>query len=248
MRRLLVFQHVAFELLGTLNPLLKAHGFRIRYVNFERDPQARPQINKYDGLVVLGGSMNVDEVEAYPNLRAEVDMIREAVAANMPVLGICLGAQLVAKALGGSVFQNTEAEIGWYEVQPTPCAQADALLKWLRPSETIFQWHGDTFTLPQDCELLATSRLCQHQAFRYGDRVYGFQFHLEADASLIERWLTVGANRATVERLGGDRFADRVRSENERHLKRQYQLAQEVFQSFAGLFSVRPKRFALPSR
>lgn len=248
MRRLLVFQHVAFELLGTLNPLLKAHGFRIRYVNFERDPHARPQIEKYDGLVVLGGSMNVDEVEAYPNLAAEVDMIQEAVAAGMPVLGICLGAQLVAKALGGSVSPNPESEVGWYEVRPTHSAQADALLKWLRPAETIFQWHTDTFTLPHGCELLATSRLCQHQAFRYGDNVYGFQFHLEADANLIERWLTVDANQTTVEQMGGNRFAQKVRLENERYLKRQYQLAQEVFQSFAGLFSISPKRRALPSR
>lgn len=248
MRRLLVFQHVAFELLGTLNPLLKAHGFRIRYINFERNPRARPQIGKYDGLVVLGGSMNVDEVEAYPNLAAEVEMIREAIAADIPVLGICLGAQLLAKALGGSVYPNQHAEIGWSEVQPTQLAEADALLKWLRGKETIFQWHGDTFTLPPDCELLATSQLCHHQAFRFGDKVYGFQFHLEADADLIERWLTVPENQATVEQLGAKRFVETVRRENEIHLRRQYQLAQTVFQSFAGLFDVAPRRRALPSR
>ena len=106
MKKLLVFQHVPHELLGTLNPLLKKSGFRIRYVNFARRPDAQPSLNGYDGLVVLGGPMSVNDTDRLPHLTTEMKVIEEALGKNIPVLGICLGAQLISKTLGAAVYPN----------------------------------------------------------------------------------------------------------------------------------------------
>ena len=119
MKRLLVFQHVPHEILGTFNPLLKYAGFRIRYVNFGRTPDATPNVEKYDGLIILGGPMCVDQIESHPHLQTEIDAIKLAMEQHMPVLGICLGAQLIATALGAQVKRNPVKEIGWYDVTPT---------------------------------------------------------------------------------------------------------------------------------
>ncbi len=119
MRKLLVFQHVPFEPLGTLDGQFRAAGFRIRYLNFSRLADTRPDVGRYHGLVVLGGPMSANEFDRYPHLNIEVDAIRQAVDAGIPVLGICLGAQLIACALGGRVRQNPVKEIGWFKVRPT---------------------------------------------------------------------------------------------------------------------------------
>jgi GMP synthase (glutamine-hydrolysing) len=140
MPRLLVFQHVPHEILGTLNPLLKRAGFRIRYVNFGRHPDAEPSLDGYHGLVVLGGPMGVNDTAGYPHLATEMRLIEEALRRDMPVLGICLGAQLIAKTLGASVYKNREKEIGWYDVATTPKASGDPLLTHFEAREKIFQW------------------------------------------------------------------------------------------------------------
>ena len=119
MKKLLVFQHVPHEILGTLNPLLKSAGFRIRYVNFGRHPDAQPTLDGYHGLVVLGGPMSVNDSDRLPHLTTEMKLIEEAMKRNLPVLGICLGAQLIAKTLGARVYSNKEKEIGWYDVTTT---------------------------------------------------------------------------------------------------------------------------------
>ena len=128
MKKLLVFQHVPHEILGTLNPLLKRAGFRIRYVNFARHPDAEPSLNGYDGLVVLGGPMSVNDTGRLAHLTIEMKLIEDAMKKNLPVLGICLGAQLIAKTLGADVYANKEKEIGWYDVSPTDHAENDPLL------------------------------------------------------------------------------------------------------------------------
>lgn len=178
MKRLLVFQHVAHEILGTLNPLLKRAGFRIRYINFSRYPDAQPSLEGYDGLVILGGPMSVNDSDRLPHLSTEMHLIEQAMKRNLPVLGICLGAQLIAKTLGADVYPNREKEIGWYDVAPTEEAKNDSLLGTWAPWEKIFQWHGETFDIPRTGRHLAFSSLCSNQAFRYGTNVYAFQFHL----------------------------------------------------------------------
>ncbi|MCP4039497.1 MAG: type 1 glutamine amidotransferase [bacterium] len=236
MPRLLVFQHVAHEILGTLDPLLRSHGFRNRYVNFGRDPDATPNLDGYHGVIVLGGPMNVDESDEHPHLETEVRLLAEAMDRDLPVLGICLGAQLLAKALGAEVSPNHQKEIGWYEVTPTDEAEDDPLFSHFTPAERLFQWHGDTFDIPRGGVRLATAPTCENQAFRYGDRAYGLQFHLEVDTPLIERWLGVPHHREEIEAEDGRICPDRIRRDTETHASRLEELGERVFTDFIGLF------------
>lgn len=237
MKRLLVFQHVAHEPLGTLNPLLKSHGLSIRYVNFHREPNATPSLNGYDGLVVLGGPMNVDQVSQYPHLAHEVLMIREAIEKDLPVLGICLGAQLMAKALGVGVQKNLKPEIGWYDLHLTIAGRNDPLFAHFGAREKIFQWHEDAFALPDGAVHLASSDGCPMQAFRYGDKAYAFQFHLEVDEPMIHRWLKIHQIKS-----------DTIIRETKEHIDRTHQLAHHCFNAFIKLFGVEKKFRLLSSR
>ena len=146
--KILVFQHVPYEPLGTLDPLLKEAGFRIRYVNFGRDADQQPELDKYAALIVLGGPMNSDQIDTFPALATELEIIREAVDRDMGVLGICLGAQLLARALGGSVSRNPLREIGWYDVELTDAGASDPVLSTFAPRQRVFQWHEDGIGLP----------------------------------------------------------------------------------------------------
>ncbi|MDH3266253.1 MAG: type 1 glutamine amidotransferase, partial [Gammaproteobacteria bacterium] len=148
--KILVFQHVPYEPLGTLDPLLKEAGFRIRYVNFGRNPDVRPILDKYAAIIVLGGPMNCDQIDRHPNLITEVEVIREAVGRDMSVLGICLGAQLLAKALGGSVVRNRFRELGWYDVNLTKAGAIDPVLSTFASCQQVFQWHEDGIRLPDN--------------------------------------------------------------------------------------------------
>jgi GMP synthase (glutamine-hydrolysing) len=248
MPKLLVFQHVAHEILGTLDPLLRNSGFRIKYVNFERHPGFEPSLEGYDGLIVLGGPMNVDEVDIYPNLAYEVRSIREAVRSGMPVLGICLGSQLIAKALGARVYKNKEKEIGWYDLSPTGAGGSDPLLSHFSGTEKVFQWHGDTFDLPEGGVLLASSPLCRNQAFRYGENVYGLQFHLEVDEPMVERWLRIPGNKKEIEELDGKIDPERIKRETHEYIPRLKELSDSAFAGFIGFFGFNKKRKTLPSR
>ncbi len=248
MKKLLVCQHVAHEILGTLNPLLKRAGFRIRYVNFGRHPDAEPSLQGYHGLVVLGGPMSVNDSIHFAHLTTEMKLIEEALRLELPVLGICLGAQLIAKTLGAAVYPNGKKEIGWYEVTPTKEAERDPLLGEFKVAEKIFQWHGDTFDLPKSAVHLAFSSLCANQAFRYGANVYGFQFHLEVDEPMIDRWLRVAANRKEIASLGGIIDPDRIHRDTPNYIHRLHQLSDRVFSEFVTLFDAGDRSLRLSSR
>ena len=238
MRKLLVFQHAATEPLGVLDPMLRRRGFRIRYVNFTRSPQAQPEVSRYNGLVVLGGPMNVDEHVRYPHLRTEIAAINEALRLDIPILGICLGAQLLAAALGATVRPHTVREIGWYALYPTPAAREDRLLGHFDGSQPVFQWHAYTFDLPRGAVLLASTDSCIHQAFRFGSRAYGLQFHLEADEALVRRWLSVPAYQAEVAPDHMETILRDTHSCSAAALR----LSEKVFGAFMDLFSWRPRK------
>ena len=159
LRKVLVVQHVPFEPLGTLDRLLRAHKIRIRYVNFARVPDAVPDIGDCDALIVLGGPMNVDEQQRHPHLHTELRLIEQALRQQVPVLGICLGAQLLAHALGAAVGRNPQQELGWHRVRLTPAGLVDPVLRHLGADSAIFHWHGDTFALPHAAQHLAESDL-----------------------------------------------------------------------------------------
>jgi GMP synthase (glutamine-hydrolysing) len=248
MPKLLVCQHVAYEILGTLDPLLRDAGFRMRYVNFGRDPHAKPSLDNYHGLVVLGGPMSVDQFAEHPHLPTEIELIEEAMRCRLPVLGICLGAQLIAKALGARVRRNHVKEIGWYDLSPTPAGRADPVLGHLGERERIFQWHGDTFDIPAGAEHLASSPTCENQAFRFGENVYGFQFHLEVDEPLVKRWLAVPIHQRELETVRGTIDPEAIREQTPRHIPRAHELGARVFGSLIDMFGARKRFVALPSR
>ena len=238
MRKLLVFQHSAREPLGVFDPMLRRAGFRIRYVNFSRQPDQRPDVSRYNGLVVLGGPMNVDEIDRYPHLSTEIEAIRVALARGIPILGICLGAQLLAAALGANVRPNSVREIGWYRLHPTAAAQGDALCRHLDGS-AVFQWHAYTFDLPPGAVHLASTPTCPNQAFRFGDRAYGLQFHLEADAHLIQRWLNVPEYRAEAQDAGPEHHLEHILRNTHEHAPHAVTLSQRVFGEFIELLGWR---------
>src|ERR1700741_350174 len=177
MRKLLVFQHAPSEPLCVLDPMLRRWGFRIRYANFARDPGLQLDLKRYNGLVVLGGPMNVDQADQYPHLLTEIAAIREALRLDIPVLGICLGAQLLAAALGASVRPNQVREIGGSRLQPAPEAGEARLFRHFDGSQHVFQWHAYTFDLPPGAVHLASTPTCPNQAFRFRERAYGLQLN-----------------------------------------------------------------------
>jgi GMP synthase (glutamine-hydrolysing) len=246
--KILVFQHVPYEPLGTLDALLKAAGFRIRYVNFGRDACLRPSLERYAALIVLGGPMNCEQIARYPNLLAETDIIREAVRQDMSVLGICLGAQLLAKALGGTVTRNPIREIGWYDVEMTEAGAADPVLSTFASRQRVFQWHEDGIGLPSGADHLATSPASNIQAFRFGEHAYGFQFHLEVDRPLIERWLTVPENQGVLAEEGERIDPATIRSQTSANIDALQLLGRQTFSRWIERFDITPRRQNLPSR
>ena len=248
MRRLLIFQHVPYEILGTLDPLLRDAGFRIRYINFGRQPEAKPDITNYDGLIVLGGPMNCDQSDRYPHLDTEIELIRQSIDSGKPVLGICLGAQLIARALGASVSPNQPKEIGWYELNPTKAGSTDPLFQHFGDTQMIFQWHGDMFDIPDGATHLATSPDCKNQAFRYNDNVYGLQFHLEVDAAMIERWLHTPSMAREAMEVGGEDSPEQISTATKQHIDQSVALGNRIFGEFIHRFHAHPRRTTLPSR
>jgi GMP synthase (glutamine-hydrolysing) len=248
MPRILVFQHVAAEPLGTLDPLIRRRGHRIRFVNFEREPDAQPQVDRYRGLVVLGGPMNVADQANRPHLRTELRAIEAMLKQGKPVLGICLGAQLLAHVLGAPVSPIDVPEIGWYPVQKTDAGHADPVLSPLQAETPVFQWHGCRFDIPGDAVHLARSPHCEQQAFRHGDNAYGFQFHLEMDEPLIERWLANPAYRDELAAAGLPHDEHAIRAQTRQHIASMQQQADAVFHNFLDLVGQPQRRYTLPSR
>ena len=172
------------------------------YLNSERIPysvcemstgDAVPDLDSFTHLLVMGGPMAVYEMQQYPYLVNEAVFIDRSIRANKHVLGVCLGAQMVAHVLGAKVYPGQQKEIGWYEVALNPDGMRDPLMSALalpdRNAAQVFQWHGDTFDLPRGAVRLASSGLFPNQAFRYTDRVYALQFHIEVTPAIVRDWL-----------------------------------------------------------
>lgn len=171
------FQHVPFEGLGNIETWLEAAGWEITGTRFYAAAEL-PDLKAIDLLVVMGGPMSVNDEEEFPWLVAEKRFIRAAIESGKPVLGICLGAQLIASALGARVYRNSVKEIGWFPVEGVVASDA-SLLKF-PAATTVFHWHGETFDLPSGATLLARSAGCENQAFQVGRSVIALQFHLES--------------------------------------------------------------------
>lgn len=184
----LIIKHVEIEGPGLIEDCLNEEKILYQILNLEREPHL-PKPDECTGVVILGGPMNVYEEDRYPFLREEDLFIKEVIQRGKATLGVCLGAQLIAKALGAKVTKAPVKEIGWFDVSLTEAGSRDPLFSSLPKTFSVFQWHGDTFDLPSAGKLMATSNLIPHQAFRYGENVYGLQFHLEVTEEMIREWM-----------------------------------------------------------
>ncbi len=182
-----VLQHVAWEGPGLIASEAHQRGRFLHVCRLDLgDPV--PAARDLAGLIVMGGPMGVYEADVHPHLTAECDLLREAVTLGIPVLGICLGAQLLAAALGARVYKGPGSEVGPGRVILTPEGLADPVLGGLGSQLPVMHWHGDTFDLPQGAALLASSARYPHQGFRAGRHAYAFQFHVEVDHELAGAW------------------------------------------------------------
>lgn len=182
-------QHVGIEGPGLLGQWLTAAGWNLDVRNAGAGDALPPDLSGYGAILVMGGFMSVHDRDRYPHLARTEELLRQAVARDVPALGICLGGQLLASALAGEVTRNPEPEIGVGTVMLTAAGRADPLLAGLPEELPVFQWHGETFsTLPPGATLLAWSPACRHQAFRVGRRGYGLQFHFEVTEEMVAAW------------------------------------------------------------
>ena len=184
----LVIKHVDIEGPGLIEDCLRQEKIPYQILSLESGLHL-PKLDNLTHIVILGGPMNVYEEDRYPFLRIEDFFIKEAIQRGKSILGICLGAQLIAKALGAKVFKASAKEIGWHDVSLTRIGSIDPFFSQLPKRFSAFQWHEDIFEIPHSAILIATSSLVPYQAFRYGDNAYGLQFHLEVTQEMIREWM-----------------------------------------------------------
>jgi GMP synthase-like glutamine amidotransferase len=184
----LIIKHVDIEGPGLIEDCLRQEKIPYQILNLGAGERL-PKIEDWTHVVILGGPMNVYEEDRYSFLQKEDLFIKEAIQRGKSVLGICLGAQLIAKSLGAKVVKAPVKEIGWYEVSLTEEGGRDRMFRLLPGTFPVFQWHEDTYEIPRAGKLIATSSSIPHQAFRYGENVYGLQFHLEVTKEMIQEWM-----------------------------------------------------------
>lgn len=184
-----LLQHVDFEGAGSIAGFARRHGHTLTTVKMYKNSPL-PEPDSVDALVVMGGPMSVNDESEYPWLTAEKKFISRLIEQKKPILGICLGAQMIASSLGARVYPGPEKEIGWFPVHLAPEAKLSTATQNWPENPVVFHWHGETFDLPAGSVRIASSDLYKNQAFIYGDRVIGIQFHLEMGEEDINRIIT----------------------------------------------------------
>ncbi len=180
-----IIQHVPFEPAGMITDWANLHHYSLTHSFLFEKKIYWPPVDDLDMLVIMGGPMGVNEEDKFEWLKEEKSFIKDVVAANKIVLGICLGSQLLAEALGAKVYSNSQKEIGFFPVTKTTAGTQDEIFANVPETWNVLHWHGDTFDLPEGASHLYTSAACKHQVFRKGNST-GIQFHPEADAGLLE--------------------------------------------------------------
>jgi GMP synthase (glutamine-hydrolysing) len=231
MAKVWVLQHLAAEPLGIIGEALEAGGIDAEYIRVFAGEPVPGDMNGAAGLVVMGGSMGVYEQHEYPFLSHEIRLIEAALRAEKPVLGICLGSQLLASVLGAEVRKGDHKEIGWFPVTLTDAARTDRRFSEVERSFTAYHWHGDVFDLPVGAVSLASSAQTQCQAFAYEERAYGLLFHLEATHKIVEEMVRGFAGELDEEQMDGAEIIAQTRE----HLPQLQRIGASVFQRWASL-------------
>lgn len=223
---------------GYLDEIMREYAIECELVYVEEEPV--PDLAQFGALLAMGGPQHVFHHEVHPYLNKAAARMREAVEQDMPVLGICLGGQLLAHAMGAEVRRHTSTTIGFYQVQLTAEGQVDPLFEGLPGYQQVFHWHEDTFDLPSGAIQLATNAQTDNQVFRYGRRAYGTQYHIELTSTMLEAWLTYLPFRREIVAVIGEEGASQLIEDS----KRIYPLYREhtsiVFKNFlriAGLIT-----------
>jgi len=233
--RVHVFQHIAVEHPGIFREFLKADGGSWDAVELDAG-DAIPSFDGYDALWVMGGPMDVWQEDAHPWLVAEKRAIRDWVSSGRPYLGVCLGHQLLADAMGGKVGLGDKPEVGILSVELTAAGRTDPLFAGLPPLKTCLQWHGAAvLETPPDTVVLAASPVCPVQAIRVGRWAYGLQYHVEATADTVPEWGCVPEYETALEAVQGPGALQRFRADTERSLPGLNAAARTLYDNFAGI-------------
>jgi len=190
-KRIHYFQHVHFEDLGCIEQWANQHGHQLSATRFYNH-EALPELADIDWLIVMGGPMGVNDENIYPWLEFEKAFIKKAIDANKTVIGICLGSQLIASALGEKVYPNPNKEIGWFDISKTQHGFESKIFKDFNEKLKVFHWHGDTFDLPKESQLIFQSQACKNQCFSYKNKILGLQFHLEITENSLNEMIFNG--------------------------------------------------------
>jgi len=186
----LIIKHNPTEGGGFFEDILREKGWTQQVLPLYAGEELPSSWDDYDLVLVMGGPMSANDEEQYPFLKKELPFIRQGLILGKPVLGICLGAQLMAKSLGAKVYPGPHKEIGWYFLSQSPSARTDPSFSLLDPCFLVFQWHGETFDLPEEGIGLAGNEAYPQQAFRIGEWAYGLQFHFEVTGAMIKTWVS----------------------------------------------------------
>lgn len=226
-----MLQHTPCETLGTMEDVLRGQQVQFSYIQTHAGTPVPGEMDDRVGLIVMGGPMGVYEQAKYPFLCNEMRLIESALKLGRPVLGICLGSQLLAAVLGAAVKKGMKKELGWHAVKLTESAAHDGLFAGVRTEFRPFHWHGDVFSLPRQAVGLASSQQTPNQAFRYGKNAYGMLFHLEVTQEQISQMVVDFADE--LREAGGT--AAEITEQIPRHLPVLQQIAGEVFGHWAAL-------------
>lgn len=232
-RPILILQHHAAETAGVFADMLRERAWPTVVVRPDLGEPVPADPRRFTALIVMGGPMGVYEADRYPWLDTEDALLKAAIAADHPTLGICLGSQVIAKAAGARVAPGPEKEIGWYPITRTDDGRRDPLFSGLPDTFDVLEWHGDVFDLPPGAAGLARSSRYPHQALRIGRRVYGLLFHLEATAAMVRTM--VEEFRAEVDALGDPSRPDDIWRDAERRAAAANRHARTLFETFLGM-------------
>jgi GMP synthase (glutamine-hydrolysing) len=234
MKSAIAIRHLHFEDLGTLGPILEEAGYQVRYADVCVEDIAALNPLESDLVIVLGGPIGAYEDDLYPTLYDELKLLEKRLAAQRPTLGICLGAQLMARALGARVYPTGGKEIGWGPVTLSAAGRESAFRHLGQDGLAVLHWHGDTFDLPRGATLLASTAFCGNQAYAWGANAVGFQFHPEATAARLEQWFIGHACEIVAARLS----VAALRADTARYASRLEIQAHKSFTEWLGSISV----------
>ena len=230
MKRVLTIINIMDDPTGYVGEILEDHN--IAYDVIDASSQSVPDPTIYSAMIVFGGPQNANEDEKYPYFLQEKAALRVAVEQDIPVLGICLGGQMLASVLGGTVKKHTITEIGFSEIQCTDEGKHDPLYEGLAGHQLVYQWHEDTFAIPPGAVRLATSEKTENQAFRYGRNAYGIQYHVELTPAMLDTWLQEPSLKEEIVNAVGNSEYERIMSERPQYFALYQEHTRVMFENF----------------